>query len=132
VRHGASLCAKHEVAQPGVPALLAGLQVGLVHTATPCPAICPCLPCHHVNLADDLAITHLKGRLDHDATAVRVLARLPERHPLLADNFPLDAVRRPLAEDRPQVLGDLRLPAQLEGGVCMAEALTMLSWASWA
>src|SRR3712207_7196794 len=45
-------------------------------------SIRPCVPCHHVHLTDDLAASHLQRRLDHDPTPIRVLADLPERHPL--------------------------------------------------
>jgi hypothetical protein len=72
---------------------------------------------HHIFLPEDLAVAHLQRRLDQHTAAVRVLARLPERDPILANNLPLDAMRRLLPEDRPQVLGDLRLPAKLEGGL---------------
>jgi len=71
---------------------------------------------HYVRLADDLVVAHLKRSLDHDPAAVRVLARLPERHLILADDvLPLDAVRRLLAEDCSQVLGYFRLSAELKG-----------------
>src|SRR5215212_1337579 len=79
-------------------------------------AMRPCVACHHIHLADDLAAFCLQRRFDHDPVPVRVLARLPERHPILADvAIPLDAVRRLLAEGRSQVLGYLRLSAELEG-----------------
>src|SRR5215203_522057 len=79
------------------------------------PAIHMCVVSHHINLLDDLAVSHLQRRLDQHTVAVRVLARLPERHPILANYLPLEAVRGLLPEGRPQVLGDLRLPAKLEG-----------------
>src|SRR5918997_1428973 len=75
-----------------------------------------CALCHHVRLADDLAIVHLKCRFDPQPSVVRVLASLPKRHQILADDLPLDAVGRPLPVDRSQVLGDLGLPPKLEGG----------------
>ena len=74
---------------------------------------------HHIFLPEDLAVAHLQRRLDQHTTAVRILTLLPERHPILADDLSLDAVRRLLSEDRPQVLGDLRLPAKLEGGTSL-------------
>jgi hypothetical protein len=78
-------------------------------------AIRLCVHRHNVYLADDLAVGYLQRCFDPHPTAVRVLARFPERHAVLADDLPLDAVRRPLAEGRSQVLGDLRLSAKLEG-----------------
>src|SRR4028118_1893252 len=81
-------------------------------------AMRPCVPCHHGHLTDDLAAAHLQLRFDHNPAPVRVLAHFPEPHPaFLTDHlFPLDAVGRLRKESRSQVLGDLRLPAQLEGG----------------
>ena len=74
---------------------------------------------HHIFLPEDIAVSHPQRRLDHDTAAIPVLARLPERDPILANNLPLDAMRRLLPEDRPQVLGDLRFPAKLEGGTSL-------------
>ena len=71
--------------------------------------------CHHIHLADDLSVEHFKRRFDYDPTAVRVLARLPERHPVLTDGgSPLDAMRRLLTEGYAKVLGYLHLAAELE------------------
>src|SRR5215217_7241654 len=78
-----------------------------------------CVLCHHVDLTDDLAGAHVQRRLDHNSAAVRVLARLPERHTILADDLFLDAVRRLLPERRSQVFGDLRLSAKLEGNASL-------------
>ena len=82
--------------------------------------------CHHVHLTDDHAVAHLQRCLDHEAPAVRVLASLPERCPILTEVLPIDAMGRPLVEDRPQVLGDFRLATKLEGGnfriLCVGDA----------
>ncbi len=76
----------------------------------------PCVACRYIYLADDLSVAHLKRRFDHDPAPIRVLARLPECHPILTDGgIPLDAVRRLLAEDRSQMLGYLSLSAELKG-----------------
>ncbi len=49
--------------------------------------------CHHVHLANDLAAFYLQRRFDPHPDAVRVLARLPKGHPIVADDIlPLDAV----------------------------------------
>src|SRR5918998_5522450 len=78
-------------------------------------AIRPCACGHHLDLADDLGVAHLQRRVDPHPAAVRVLARLPERHPILAGDSSLDSMRRLRAQHRSQVLGDLCLPAKLEG-----------------
>src|SRR5215213_6063667 len=70
---------------------------------------------HHINLTDDLAVAHLQRRLDQHTVAVQILARLPERDSILAEDLSLNAVRGLLPEGRSQVLGDLRLSAKLEG-----------------
>jgi hypothetical protein len=78
-------------------------------------AIRPCACGHHLDLADDLGVAHLQRRVDPHPAAVRVLASLPERHPILAGDSSLDSMRRLRAQHRSQVLGDLCLPAKLEG-----------------
>jgi hypothetical protein len=70
---------------------------------------------HHINLTDDLAVAHLQRRLDHHTVAVQILTLLPKRHPIIANDLSLDAVRGLLPEGPSQVLGDLRLSAKLEG-----------------
>src|SRR5918994_7949852 len=70
---------------------------------------------HHLDLADDLGVAHLQRRVDPHPAAVRILARLPKRYPILAGDSSLHAVRRLRAQHRSQVLGDLSLPAKLEG-----------------
>src|SRR5919112_2262918 len=85
--------------------------------AAPLLATRPCVACHHIHLADDLSVAQLKRRFDHDPAPVRILARLPECHPIPTDGgFPLDAVRRLLAEGCSQVLGNLPLAVELERG----------------
>src|SRR5215208_1886804 len=74
-----------------------------------------CVLCNDVHLTNDLAVVHLQRRLDHDPAAVQVLARLPERHSILADDLFLDAVRGLLVEGHSQMLSYLRLSAKLEG-----------------
>ena len=82
---------------------------------------------HHIFLPDDLAVAHLQRRLDQHTVAVRILACLPERDSIHANNLPLDAVRRLLPEGRSQMLGDLRLSSQFEGRTCGVTTLTILS-----
>src|SRR5215218_530894 len=85
-------------------------------SAAPLLAMRPCVACHHIHLADDLAAFYLQRRYDHDPVPVRVLARLPECHPILTEGgITLDAVRRILAEGYSQMLGYLRLSSQFEG-----------------
>src|SRR5919112_1433220 len=57
------------------------------------PSIHMCVVSHHIFLPEDLAVAHLQRSLDQHTAAIRVLARLPERHPILAEDLPLDAVR---------------------------------------
>jgi hypothetical protein len=71
--------------------------------------------CHHVHLANDLAAFYLQRRFDPHPDAVRVVARLPKRHPILAYDLSLETVRPLLAEDRSQMLGYLRFFLKLEG-----------------
>src|SRR5215203_4953739 len=70
-----------------------------------------CVLRNEVHLTNDLAVVHLQRRLDHDPAAVQVLARLPERHSILADDLFLDAVRGLLVEGHSQMLSYLRLSA---------------------
>src|SRR5215212_7100965 len=78
-------------------------------------AMRPCVACHHIHLADDLSVEHFERRFDPHPSAIRVLARLPERHPILTDvAIPLDAVRRLVAEGRSKVLGYLTLSTEFE------------------
>src|SRR5919107_817249 len=74
-----------------------------------------CVACYHIHLADDLSVEHFKRRFDHYPAPVRVLARLPERHPILADvGIPLDAMGRIVAEGRLKVPVYLPLSTELE------------------
>src|SRR5687768_17535059 len=85
-----------------------GLRMGVLggwSLFDPCVAFRLWIRCHHIDLTDDLAVVHIQRRLDQHTAAVRVLALLPVRHPILADDLSLDAVRRLLAEGRSQMLG---------------------------
>src|SRR5829696_3162376 len=81
----------------------------------PCVAFRLWILCHHVNLTNDLAVAHLQRRFDRELASIRVLALLPKRHSILADDLSLEAVRRLLPEGRSQMLGYLHLSSQFEG-----------------
>ena len=74
-----------------------------------------CSTCNNIRLAGDLSVVHLQRRFDPHPSAVRVHASLPEHHPIFVGDSSLDAVKRLLAEDRSQMLGNLRFSAKLEG-----------------
>ena len=75
----------------------------------------PCLACHYIHLADDLVVAHLKRRFDYDPAPIRVLASLPEHHPIFVSDSSLDSVRSLLTEGHSQMLGYIRFSAKLEG-----------------